>query len=41
VIDTARPSPEDFVAEGEGPVVEAGDAYEVPPFAMLVLVSEV
>ncbi len=40
VIDTARPSPDDFVAEGEGPIVAAGAVYEVAPFGTLVLVSE-
>jgi glycogen operon protein len=40
VIDTARPTPEDFVAESEGPVVEAGERYPVAPFAALVLVTE-
>ena len=40
VIDTARPSPEDFVPEGEGPVVAAGGQYEVAPFSALVLVTE-
>jgi glycogen operon protein len=40
VIDTARRGPDDFVPEGEGPVVAAGDAYEVAPFAALVLVTQ-
>ena len=40
VIDTARPSPDDFIAEGEGPVVAAGSVYEVSAFGVLVLVSE-
>jgi glycogen operon protein len=40
VIDTYRPSPEDFLAEGEGPIVPVGELYTLPPFSMLVLVSE-
>ncbi len=40
VIDTARPSPDDFITEGEGPVVAPGEGYTVAPFATLVLVSE-
>jgi isoamylase len=40
VIDTAKPSPDDFIAEGEGPVVAGGESYTVPPFAAIVLVSE-
>jgi glycogen operon protein len=40
VIDTAKSSPEDFVAEDEGPVVPDGTTYSVTPFSVLVLVSE-
>jgi isoamylase len=40
VIDTARPSPDDFIPEGEGPLVPEGSAYSVAPFSVLVLVSE-
>ena len=40
LIDTARPSPDDFVPEGEGPSVPNGEVYPLPPFATLVLISE-
>jgi glycogen operon protein len=40
LIDTALPSPDDFVAEGEGPVVADGSTYTVAPFSALVLISE-
>jgi glycogen operon protein len=40
LIDTALPSPEDIVAEGEGPIIADGTAYLVAPFSTLVLVSE-
>jgi glycogen operon protein len=40
VVDTARPTPDDFVPEGEGPVVADGTAYPVVPFSLIVLVSE-
>jgi len=40
VIDTGRTSPDDFIAEGEGPVLAPGETYTVAPFAVLVLVSE-
>jgi isoamylase len=40
VIDTARPSPDDFLLEDEGPVVGVGSLYEVSSFGALVLVSE-
>jgi glycogen operon protein len=40
LIDTARPSPEDFVAEGQGPIVADDDVYSVEGFAVVVLVSE-
>jgi hypothetical protein len=40
VIDTSRPSPEDFIAEGEGPPVADGSYYPLAAHALLVLVSE-
>ena len=40
LIDTALPAPEDFVAEGEGPLVTDSAAYTVAPFSTLVLISE-
>jgi glycogen operon protein len=40
VVDTAKASPDDFLAEGEGPVVAEGSLYTVEPFSMIVLVSE-
>ena len=40
VIDTARPGPDDFVPEADGPVVAPGVTYPVAPFAVLELVSE-
>jgi glycogen operon protein len=40
VIDTAQPSPLDFIAEGEGPLIADGSVYQVAPFSMLVLLSE-
>ena len=40
VIDTAQPSPLDFLAEGTGPVIADGGVYLVAPFSVLVLVSE-
>jgi glycogen operon protein len=40
LIDTALPSPEDFVPEGEGPLIPDGTAYLVAPFSTLVLISE-
>jgi glycogen operon protein len=40
LIDTSLPSPEDFVPEGEGPLVSEGTQYLVAPFSMLVLISE-
>ncbi|MBX9581226.1 MAG: glycogen debranching protein GlgX [Gemmataceae bacterium] len=40
VVDTARPSPDDFVPEGEGPVVEEGSYYTVEAHSLVVLVTE-
>ena len=40
LIDTAQPSPDDFIAEGEGPVVAEGSLYAVTAFSTLVLISE-
>jgi glycogen operon protein len=40
LIDTALPGPDDFVPEGEGPVVAEGSVYPVAAFGTLVLVSE-
>jgi glycogen operon protein len=40
VIDTSQASPNDFIAEEEGPVVAPGEGYTLPPFTTLVLVSE-
>jgi glycogen operon protein len=40
LIDTALSAPDDFIPEGEGPVVADGSVYVVAPFAMLVLISE-
>jgi isoamylase len=40
LIDTALPSPEDFVAEGEGPLVAEGSLYTVSAFSALVLITE-
>jgi glycogen operon protein len=40
LIDTALPSPDDFVTEGDGPVVADGSTYTVAPFGALVLISE-
>jgi glycogen operon protein len=40
VIDTARPSPEDFVPEGEGPEVRPNVRYPVAAFSLIVFVSE-
>jgi glycogen operon protein len=39
VIDTALLSPQDIVAEEDGPVVPKGAAYGVAPHSMIVLVS--
>jgi glycogen operon protein len=40
LIDTALPSPADFVLEGEGPYVAEGSQYAVAAFATLVLIAE-
>jgi glycogen operon protein len=40
LIDTALPSPDDFVTEGDGPVVADGSANTGAPFGTLVLISE-
>jgi hypothetical protein len=40
VVDTAQPSPADFIAEGTGPVVREGAYYTVEPYSLVVLVSE-
>jgi hypothetical protein len=40
MIDTARPAPDDFIAEGEGPVVPDGEVYPLAAFSVLVLISE-
>jgi isoamylase len=40
LIDTAKPSPNDFLEEGTGPVIADGTEYEVGAFSALVLLSE-
>jgi glycogen operon protein len=40
LIDTALPAPQDFISEGEGPLVADGSQYLVAPFSTLVLISE-
>jgi glycogen operon protein len=40
VVDTAKPAPEDFLAEGHGPVIAEGSLYTVEPYSLIVLVSE-
>jgi glycogen operon protein len=40
VADTAKPGPDDFLPEGEGPVVAPGEIYPVAPFSLILLVSE-
>lgn len=40
LVDTARPSPEDFLAEGTGPVVAPRSGIVVPSFGLVVLMSE-
>src|SRR5262249_59001840 len=39
-VATARPSPEDFIPEGEGPIVPDGPYYPLAPHSLIVLVSE-
>jgi glycogen operon protein len=40
VIDTTAPSPKDIVAEDEGAAVAPREVLTVPPFGMVVLMSE-
>ena len=40
VVDTAQPSPLDFIPESEGPAVSEGSTYLLVPYSMIVLVSE-
>lgn len=40
VIDTAQPSPDDFLPEGEGPIIPEGAIYPVQAFSAVVLISE-
>ena len=40
VVDTARPSPDDFILEGQGPVVAEGAYLTLEPYSLVVLVSE-
>jgi glycogen operon protein len=40
VIDTALESPQDFIPEGEGPVVPEGGVCVLAPYSSLVLVTE-
>jgi glycogen operon protein len=40
VVDTSLSSPQDIVAEDEGPVIPVGAAYRLPPFALAVLIGE-
>src|SRR5262249_10141732 len=40
VVDTGRPGPDDFVTEGEGPVITDGSYYAVAPHARLALGGE-
>ncbi len=40
LIDTSLESPEDFIAEGEGPIVAAGENYHLPSYSTLVLISD-
>jgi glycogen operon protein len=37
VVDTSLPSPQDIVAEGEGPIHRAGTVYTLPGYSLLVL----
>jgi glycogen operon protein len=40
LVDTARPSPQDIIAEEEAERVAVDTSYEVAPFALVLLVSE-
>jgi len=40
VVDTAKPSPDDFIPEGEGPVVLDGSLITLEPYSLVVLASE-
>jgi glycogen operon protein len=40
VVDTAKPSPDDVVADEQGPVIAVGATYAVAPFSLVVLISE-
>ena len=40
VVDTAKKAPDDFVAEGLGPVVLEGSYYMLEAYSLLMLVSE-
>jgi glycogen operon protein len=39
VVDTALPSPQDFIAEPDGPEVAAQALYTLAPFALVVLIA--
>jgi len=39
VVDTALSSPDDFIPEEQGPVIEPGSRYTLIPFSMIILVS--
>ena len=36
----AQPSPDDFIPEGEGPLVPESSVYLLAPHSLVVLVSE-
>jgi glycogen operon protein len=40
VVDTAKPSPKDFIPEGKGPVIAEGAHYTVEGHSLVVLVSD-
>jgi isoamylase len=40
VVDTAKPSPNDFLAEGAGPEIADGASYLLEPYSLVVLVSD-
>ena len=40
VVDTSQKSPDDFLPEGQGPVVADGSYIALEPYSLLVLVSE-